>query len=183
MSLLKVVSAILVLGLAITASAAEKTGGSLKFTGLDGKSKTFSSDELSKKLTVKTLTIASHPEYAGAKKTFNGYDIFDFLKFADPKLDPKSKFTVEVTTNDGWTAPPYGSDLLRNAHALLAVSEAKETLKKPISDDGLWSLIPTPERNMNPGPFYLVWELSKDNPNTMPFQVATMKVTRPKTKK
>ena len=46
MSLLKVVSAILVLGLAITASAAEKTGGSLKFTGLDGKDGPWSGNAL-----------------------------------------------------------------------------------------------------------------------------------------
>lgn len=174
--------AILSLALASSAIAAPKLPETLKFTGLDRKEKVYSPKDF-QKIKETTLTIDSNPAYGGLKKIYRGYDFFDFLKLAAPSLDSKSKFEIEVTTHDGWTGPAYSSDLLRSGQALLAIAETEESLKKPVSEDGKWSMVVTPDSTLYPGPYYLVWNDKGKNPDTMPLQVATIKIVKPKAKK
>lgn len=138
---------------------------------------------MSERLASKTLTVNSNPAYGGASKKYQGFDLLQFLKEADPDLDLSAPFWLEVTTLDGWKAPAYSSEILISGKALLAVRELKETLTSPISDDGLWSIVVTPKKTFYPGPFYIVWNDSGKNPDVMPLQVASIRISLSKPKR
>lgn len=157
----------------------------IKLTSTDNTVTDVSIHEFETRVALSELTI-SNPAYKGLKKSYEGFDFIKIVKVIDPDLIASKKpFWIQVTTLDGWTAPVYESKTLIAGKALLAIRELPATLTQPVSQDGKWSIVVTPKKEFNPGPFYLIWNDAGKNPDVMPFQVASIKVlaTKPAVEK
>lgn len=120
--------------------------------------------------------IKSHPAYGGKSKAYTGFPLIKVFQAIDENFNTNPAQYLEVTTEDGWTAPKYNLKKLFKGEALLAIRENKSTLSKPVSKDRKWSLVVAKEKTLYPGPFFIVWNDSGKNPDIMPLQVKQIKL-------
>lgn len=162
----------------LSTRAADSKNPILELTNSDGKKISLTLKELKENFDQKSITVKSHPAYAGKLKSYIGVDFLDLLSKYDPELKLDGEYWLEIETEDGWKAPLYSSDLWRKSRLLLALKETPNSLKEPISKDGLWSLLKTSKKVFYPGPLYLVWNETDPKRDIMPMQVATVKVLK-----
>jgi mono/diheme cytochrome c family protein len=116
-------------------------------------------------------TVAIEDPYYGRRKSFRALPLAEVLRAGfgtDPETLKDSEFLLRA--RDGYTKPSTGERLLEPG-GFLAFADAEHT---PPGEPPAWE--PIDRRQVDPGPYYLVWELAGADPHRYPWPYQLVRI-------
>jgi len=140
---------------------------------------TYSLSQLKNQFKTIKVVIEHNPAYKGERKVYHAFDMNDILSKllnVDLKKIDQGDLLVAKTIDDYDSKTPL-INFTSKGHAYLAFRELPETIADGNkTEDGQWSYIMKDGKQINPGPFYIVWDNTKTYPLGWPYQVKSIKI-------
>lgn len=129
---------------------------------------------------VLSVTIAQNPAYNNQKKRYLAFKLHPILEKYFPELlntKASTSLTLKVNTVDYYMSDiPLTLFSQNNKTAYLAFQEIIDNDTDPLSPDKRWTLVKSSGKILNPAPYYIVWNTTKDYPGAWPFSITSLMI-------
>ncbi|WP_367608362.1 hypothetical protein [Legionella sp. W05-934-2] len=141
--------------------------------------KHYTLSELKKQFKTHHVVVVDNPEYAGITKEYDAFDFNEILaKGLHANLENvKRDQLVIINTKDEYLSQIPLRYFTSKGKAYLAYQETPNSQSRANkTKDGRWEYIAAHGTQVDPGPFYLVWDSPQTYPTGWPYQVISIRI-------